>query len=76
MTSAESPDVIHHLRDGTPVRLRVIGPADRARLAEGFAKLAPESRYRRFFTAVPRLSERMLERLVATDGYNHVAIGA
>ena len=22
MTSAESPDVIHHLRDGTPVRLR------------------------------------------------------
>lgn len=67
---------LHHLRDGTPVRLRMIGPADRARLAAGFAKLSPESRYRRFFTAMPRLSDRTLDRLVATDGWNHVAIGA
>ena len=68
--------VVHHLRDGTPVRLRLIGPADRARLAAGFEKLSRESRYLRFFTAMPRLPERMLDRLVATDGWKHVAIGA
>lgn len=76
MKSAATEAVVHHLRDGTPVRLRAIGPADRARLAAGFEKLSPESRYRRFFTAMPRLSDRMLDRLVATDGWNHVAIGA
>jgi RimJ/RimL family protein N-acetyltransferase len=72
----EKPAVVHHLRDGTPVRLRLIGPADRARLAAGFEKLSRESRYWRFFTAMPRLPERMLDRLVATDGWKHVAIGA
>jgi RimJ/RimL family protein N-acetyltransferase len=70
------PAVVHHLRDGTPVRLRPIGPADRARLAAGFEKLSRESRYRRFFTAMPHLPEKMLDRLVATDGWKHVAIGA
>ena len=68
--------VVHHLRDGTPVRLRLIGPADRARLAAGFEKLSRESRYLRFFTAMPHLPERKLDRLVATDGWKHVAIGA
>ncbi len=51
-------------------------PARITRLAAGFAKLSTESRYRRFFTAMPHLPERMLDRLVATDDWNHVAIGA
>ena len=76
MESTEKPAVVHHLRDGTPVRLRLIGPADRAQLAAGFEKLSRESRYRRFFTAMPTLPDRMLDRLVATDGWKHVAIGA
>ena len=67
---------VHRLRDGTPVRLRFIGPADRARLAAGFQKLSRESRYLRFFTAMPNLPDRILDRLVATDGSKHVAIGA
>jgi len=66
----------HRLRDGTRVRIRPIGPADRARLAAGFEKLSRESRYRRFFTAMPELPEKILDRLVATDGWKHVAIGA
>ena len=66
----------HRLRDGTRVRLRPIGPADRARLAAGFEKLSRESRYHRFFTAMPELPDRILDRLVATDGWKHVAIGA
>ena len=66
----------HRLRDGTRVRMRQIGPADRARLAAGFEKLSRESRYHRFFTAMPELPDRILDRLVATDGWKHVAIGA
>jgi GNAT superfamily N-acetyltransferase len=51
-------------------------PGDRAKLLAGFERLSDESRYARFFTATPRLSETTLDRLVATDGWNHLAIGA
>lgn len=64
------------LRDGTPVRLRMMDARDRERLRAGFEHLSPASRYRRFFTPVPRLTEGMLRRLVATDERDHVAIGA
>jgi RimJ/RimL family protein N-acetyltransferase len=68
--------MVHRLRDGTRVRLRLIGPDDRETLRRGFDHLSPESRYRRFFTAMPKLPESVLDRLCATDGWNHVAIGA
>jgi len=64
------------LRDGTPVRLRLLDTRDRERLREGFNRLSSESRYRRFFTSIPRLTEAMLDRLSETDDYNHVAVGA
>lgn len=64
------------LRDGTPVRLRLIDARDRERLRDGFEHLSPTSRYRRFFTPVPRLTESMLRKLVATDDLDHVAVGA
>jgi len=69
-------DRVHRLRDGTLVRLRTIGPADRARLVAGFERLSPETRYKRFFSAVPRLPEGLLARLLDTDEWNHLAIGA
>ena len=77
-TLIDRPDARHEhqLRDGSKVRLRFIGPADRDRLAAGFAKLSPESRYLRFFSAMPRLPEDVLQRLLNTDGHDHVAIGA
>jgi GNAT superfamily N-acetyltransferase len=71
-----APGRSYRLRDGTRVRLRVIGPADRARLVAGFARLSPETRYRRFFSALPRMPEALLTRLLDTDGWNHLAIGA
>ena len=67
---------VHTLTDGTPVRLRPLGPADRERLRAGFERLSPESRYRRFLSPTPRLTERMLTYLTDTDGWNHVAIVA
>jgi RimJ/RimL family protein N-acetyltransferase len=65
---------VHTLRDGTLVRLRHLGPDDAEELAAGFARLSPESRYRRFFSPMPRLPETLLRRLTATDGYRHVAL--
>ncbi len=72
-----TPDYVRTLTaaDGTRVRLRLLRPQDRDVLLAGFARLSPESRYRRFFTAMPRLPEATLERLLHTDGWNHVALG-
>jgi GNAT superfamily N-acetyltransferase len=64
------------LIDGTAVRLRLLRPSDRDGLVAGFRLLSPESRYRRFFTPTPRLSEAMLRRLIDTDNENHLAIVA
>src|SRR6266571_4003610 len=66
----------HRLADGTPVRLRLLRRSDREKLVAAFDRLSPESRYRRFFTAMPRLPEKLLHRLFDIDGWNHVAIGA
>ena len=66
----------HRLADGTSVRLRLLRRGDREKLVAAFDRLSPESRYRRFFTAMPRLPEKLLRRLLDIDGWNHVAIGA
>jgi GNAT superfamily N-acetyltransferase len=67
---------VHSLHDGTLVRLRHLGPDDADELRAGFAQLSPESRYRRFFSSIPRLPEPLLRRLVGTDGHRHVALVA
>jgi RimJ/RimL family protein N-acetyltransferase len=45
-------------------------------LTEGFDRLSPESRYRRFFTPVTRLSERQLDYLTDVDHRDHEALVA
>jgi RimJ/RimL family protein N-acetyltransferase len=75
-STAQRSAGLERLSDGTIVALRWIGPEDASRIRSGFEHLSPTSRYRRFFTPMPRLSEGMLQRLVATDGWNHLAIGA
>lgn len=67
---------VHSLRDGTVLRLRPLGPNDAEELRAGFARLSAESRYLRFFTAIPRLPESMVRRLTATDGWYHLALVA
>ncbi|HVW28939.1 MAG TPA: GNAT family N-acetyltransferase [Polyangiaceae bacterium] len=64
------------LEDGTLVHLRLIGPEDKALLLEGFARLSPASRYRRFFAAKRELSPQELRYFTEFDGMNHLAIGA
>ena len=66
----------HCLGDGTTVHTRPLRASDRAKLLTGFERLSPDSRYRRFFSATPRLTTRMLDRLFDVDGRDRVAIGA
>ncbi len=64
------------LADGTPVTLRVVRPSDSALLVEGFERLSPESRYRRFLGAKNVLSPAEIHYFSDCDGVNHFAIGA
>lgn len=64
------------LRDGAPVEVRPVEPDDRAALVEGFERLSPESRYRRFFGPMPRLSDRDLDYLTRVDHHDHEALVA
>ena len=67
---------VHRLADGTAVTVRMLRPEDREAFLAGFARLSPRSRYLRFFTAMPRLPESVLRRLLDTDGIDHVALAA
>lgn len=64
------------LRDGTSAVVRTVRPEDKQLLREGFERLSPESRYRRFLSAKQRLTEAELRYLTEVDGTTHVAIGA
>lgn len=64
------------LRDGTPVQLRLVRPADRELLRRGFQRLSTESRYLRFMGTKATLTEAELEALTTLDGVDHFAMGA
>jgi GNAT superfamily N-acetyltransferase len=64
------------LRDGTAVVLRLVRPSDKELLRRGLERLSRRSRYQRFFTSKPRLSEGELDYLTRTDSEDHLAIGA
>ncbi|MEW6475546.1 MAG: GNAT family N-acetyltransferase [Actinomycetota bacterium] len=64
------------LADGTDIALRPLGTGDGALLAAGFERLSSRSRYRRFFSPVPKLTDSMLAFLTSVDGFNHRAWGA
>jgi RimJ/RimL family protein N-acetyltransferase len=61
---------------GVGFRIRAIEPADKNRLAEGFQRLSPQSRYRRFFSHKNTLTVEELQRLTEFDGDEHFALGA
>jgi RimJ/RimL family protein N-acetyltransferase len=64
------------LADGTHVRFRPLGPADRDGLAALFDRLSAESRYRRFLSPKPKLMPRELAYLTDADRFQHEAIAA
>ena len=64
------------LPDGAELQVRQIQPKDKALLAAGFERLSPESRYRRFFAPIQRLTERDLAYLTEIDHHDHEALAA
>ena len=61
-------------KSGARVAFRYIRPDDKERLAEAFGSLSPESQYKRFLTAKPRLTSSELRYLTELDGVDHVAV--
>jgi GNAT superfamily N-acetyltransferase len=62
------------IRDGTSIRVRPIAPTDKRALADGFTQLSDESRYRRFFAPLNRLSTTDLRYLTEIDHHDHEAL--
>lgn len=62
------------LRDGTPVVIRSLRPADREALRDGFHRLSPEAIYHRFFQTKTELTDAELRYLTELDFRNHVAL--
>jgi GNAT superfamily N-acetyltransferase len=64
------------LRDGTPVLVRPIRPEDKLLIRQGFDRLSPASRYRRFLAPVDELSDAELTYLTEIDYVDHFAWAA
>jgi hypothetical protein len=63
------------LRDGTPAMIWPLLPTDAEMLRDGFRRLSPDSRQRRFLTMLGELDDAMIERLVGSvDGVHHIAL--
>ena len=75
MVAASRPQVVR-LRSGDVVRIRQVRPGDVQALARAYARLGEESRYRRFFTARPELSDSFLHAAAEVDHENHEALVA
>jgi GNAT superfamily N-acetyltransferase len=62
------------LRDGSKMVLRPVRVDDKKAIAAGFARLSPQTRYRRFFAPLTELSERDLAYLTEVDHHDHEAL--
>jgi RimJ/RimL family protein N-acetyltransferase len=72
---AEPTDVLV-LADGTRLALRPLGSDDRDGVAALFARLSPESRYRRFLSPKRELTPRELTYFTDIDHIHHEAFAA
>lgn len=73
-SSPENFGAVESLKNGVPVRIRAVRPADKGRVAEAFSRLAPESVYTRFFQPKQSFSDRELAAATEVDFENVVAL--
>jgi ribosomal protein S18 acetylase RimI-like enzyme len=66
----------HRLSDGTVVQVRAIRPDDAEELRRGYERLSPRSRYLRFLSATPHLTDDVVRYLTEVDGVDHMALVA
>ena len=62
------------LRDGKTAHIRPIRPEDAELLVEFYSRVSDESKYYRFFSPMPNLSERDVKRFTQVDYVNRVAL--
>src|SRR5881275_1948671 len=62
------------LRDGSTILIRPIEPDDKAALEEGLEHMSVDSRYKRFFAPVPRLTQQQLRYFTEVDHHDHEAL--
>jgi RimJ/RimL family protein N-acetyltransferase len=74
-TASPAPDHVV-IDDGLELLVRPLQPDDKRRIAQAFERLSPETRYRRFFAPLPRLSEQDLRYLTEVDHHDHEALAA
>jgi len=74
-TEASRPQLIR-LRTGHLVQLRPVRPSDAPAVARAYRDLGEQSRYRRFFTLMPELSESTLRAATEVDHTDHEALVA
>lgn len=63
----ERRTVVVSLQDGTRVLIRPVVPGDKERFVDGFARLSPRSRYRRFMSPLDELSPEVLRYFTEVD---------
>jgi RimJ/RimL family protein N-acetyltransferase len=62
------------LRDGRVALIAPLHPDDRERYLAGFARLSPDSLYKRFMAPVQRLTEAQIVYLLGVDHRDHEAL--
>jgi acyl-CoA synthetase (NDP forming)/ribosomal protein S18 acetylase RimI-like enzyme len=62
------------LRDGRTAHIRPIRPEDREVFVEFYSRVSDQSKYYRFFSPMPRLSDRDIDRFTNVDNVNRVAL--
>jgi acetyltransferase len=75
MTAASGPRNVQ-IQSGDVVLVRQVRPDDAPALASAYANLGEQSRYRRFFTAMPELPDHTLKAAVEVEVENHEALVA
>ena len=66
----------HRLADGTLVQVRAIRASDADELRRGYERLSPRSRYLRFLSPAPQLTDEVVRYLTEVDGVDHFALVA
>ena len=71
---ADEPTKQVELSDGRRIDIRRISPGDKPALLSGFERMSAESRYRRFFSPMQKLSDTDLAYLTEVDHHDHEAV--
>jgi RimJ/RimL family protein N-acetyltransferase len=74
VSQVHPPEQETYVVDGARLLVREVRPEDKALFRTGMAGLSRRSRFQRFFTATPALTEAALRYFTEVDGVDHHAV--